>query len=328
MVYLCIIIPVNIVDIDSGVYDMFYEPMDSVSESSDEFTRGLAKGSLSLMKHTVHGFSNTASKVTESIGNGISILSMDETYLKQRSKTAHIKPKHVGEGLLSGFQALGSGIIEGASGVLTKPIEGAMNDGVSGFFTGVGKGIIGVPVKPVAALFDFAHSTTEGIRNTTTYFEREDKKRSREPRAFHNYCLLYYDARAAHGQSMLYSLSDQAYYRSREPYEFHVTLPSANTIVLVTRNWIICSRLSDLTVQWKHALQDFCTCSLSRDSTTLVLKLTLEAQQKTVTGWLFTSSLSDRSIVVESGEDKLELGLLARHLLPKLVQILESEDTD
>jgi vacuolar protein sorting-associated protein 13A/C len=49
---------------------------------------------------------------------------------------------------------------------------------------GVGQGIVGIPVKPVAAVLDMAHKTTEGIRNTTTYFEREERVRTRKPRAF------------------------------------------------------------------------------------------------------------------------------------------------
>ena len=114
------------IDIDSGVYDLFYEPMDAITESPDQFTRGIAKGSLSLMKHTIHGVSNSASKVTESLGNATSMLSMDGDYIRSRSQSlAYKRPKHVGEGLVSGIQALGSGILEGATGIIVSRLHHA-----------------------------------------------------------------------------------------------------------------------------------------------------------------------------------------------------------
>lgn len=54
--------------------------------------------------------------------------------------------------------------MQGVTGVVTKPIEGARKDGVEGFFKGVGKGLIGVVTRPVSGVVDFASSSFEGIR--------------------------------------------------------------------------------------------------------------------------------------------------------------------
>lgn len=39
-------------------------------------------------------------------------------------------------------------------------------------------------MKPVTGLLDLAAKTTEGIRNTTTYFDKEEISRTRKPRLF------------------------------------------------------------------------------------------------------------------------------------------------
>lgn len=36
------------------------------------------------------------------------------------------QPKHVGDGLVMGFQGLGIGIIDGMTGIIRKPIEGTL----------------------------------------------------------------------------------------------------------------------------------------------------------------------------------------------------------
>ena len=60
------------------------------------------------------------------------------------------------------------------------PIKGAQDDGVVGFFKGVGKGLVGVVAKPTAGVVDFASNTLQGIGNTAGYFlDGEAKVRPR-----------------------------------------------------------------------------------------------------------------------------------------------------
>ena len=171
-------------DLDTAVYDLFYEPIDGMTKSPEDFTKGIAKGSLSFIKHSIHGTFNTASKVTQSIGNGFSYLSMDMDFIESRTKSQAEKPKHIGEGFISGTSSMASSVLEGATGIFVKPVQGATEEGFSGFMKGIGKGIIGIPVKPITGIFDLAAKTTEGIRNTTTYFESQDMNRIRKPRLF------------------------------------------------------------------------------------------------------------------------------------------------
>ena len=46
--------------------------------------------------------------------------------------------------------------MDGVSGVVLKPISGAKQKGVEGFFKGVGKGVVGLVTRPTAGVIDFA----------------------------------------------------------------------------------------------------------------------------------------------------------------------------
>ena len=48
----------------------------------------------------------------------------------------------------------------GVSGIITKPIEGAKEDGLAGFGKGIGKGLLGTVVKPVSGVVELVSKTT------------------------------------------------------------------------------------------------------------------------------------------------------------------------
>ena len=55
-------------------------------------------------------------------------------------------------------------IFGGITGVVTKPIEGAKEDGFQGLMKGVGKGLLGVITKPTGGIVDFTSQSFEEIR--------------------------------------------------------------------------------------------------------------------------------------------------------------------
>ena len=230
-------------DIDKGVYDLFYEPMEGISKSPKEFTLGIAKGTSSFFKHSIHGTFNTASKVTESLSNGISLLTLDEDYQMKRKQANQLskRPKHIGEGLLSGAQSFSSGIIEAGTGIIMKPIEGASKEGVFGLIKGIGKGVIGIPIKPVTGALDFVYKTSEGLKNTTQYFDRDlHTNRKRFPRFIGNdKKMTCYDPNLSFGVHVYKLLKKQATDLSEtERYVTHYFLANSNSIVLLTNHHI------------------------------------------------------------------------------------------
>lgn len=76
---------------------------------------------------------------------------------------------------------------------MTKPITGAKEEGVEGFFKGLGKGTIGLVTRPTAGIVDFAHGTFDSVKRATEV--QDETTRLRPPRVFHedkllrSYCL-------------------------------------------------------------------------------------------------------------------------------------------
>jgi len=170
--------------ISTGVVDFFFEPALGIMKSPRDFGKGLKKGTTSLIKRSVYGTSNSSAKFFGAVSQGVAQWSVDPEYLKERERDSRKKAKNVGEGLVLGAQGLGKGFFHGVTGLLTKPIEGAMRDGAGGFAKGVAQGLVGVAVKPVSGVLDFASRTSEGISaNVKLYKER---KRIREPKEFPN----------------------------------------------------------------------------------------------------------------------------------------------
>eukprot|EP01066_Platyproteum_vivax_P007440 Platyproteum_vivax@DN2911_c0_g1_i2.p2 len=61
--------------------------------------------------------------------------------------------------LITSASAALYGFISGIQGVVQQPVRGAEAEGVKGFFEGVGKGILGLALKPVAGALDAVKHT-------------------------------------------------------------------------------------------------------------------------------------------------------------------------
>lgn len=101
-------------NVSSGVADLFYEPTEGVVEFRD-FGAGLARGAGSFVKKTVFGVTDSVTKVTGSIGKGLSAATLDKRFQSQRRIRQHRnKPRHALYGFASGtgsfLNSVGSGI--------------------------------------------------------------------------------------------------------------------------------------------------------------------------------------------------------------------------
>ncbi|KAJ1782880.1 Vacuolar protein sorting-associated protein 13, partial [Coemansia sp. RSA 2167] len=229
--------------ISSGVSDFFYEPYQGfvMSDRPQDFGFGLARGTASLFKKTVFGMTDSFSKFTDSMSKGLSAATLDPRFQSERSMSrVRNKPKHAVYGVARGAESLAKSLGSGLAGVVMRPIEGAEESGVGGFFKGVGKGLVGVVTKPVVGMFDLASNVTEGIRNTTTVFER-DLDRQRLPRHIgRDGILTVYSARDALGQAWMRELSKGAY--ANDSYLAHLELPGSDMVVLLTYQRLVVFR--------------------------------------------------------------------------------------
>ncbi|KAI0308206.1 hypothetical protein B0F90DRAFT_1833497 [Multifurca ochricompacta] len=238
-------------NVSSGVADIFYEPFTgAVMRGNRDLGVGIAKGAASFVKKTVFGFSDSVTKVTSSIGKGLSAATLDSEYQKRRRMNQRRnKPRHAIYGVTAGAEALASSIASGVEGVVMKPIEGAESEGALGFFKGVGKGLVGAVTKPAVGFFDLASNLSEGVRNTTTVFDRPARERVRLPRhVLPDRVLVPFSEREALGQYWLKDLDNGTY--RQEFYVAHINLPSGDSVTLVTADRVLMFGTKKLRLNW------------------------------------------------------------------------------
>lgn len=69
----------------------------------------------------------------------------------------------VGDGIIQGTEALAQGVAFGVSGVVTKPMESARQNGLFGLAHGIGRAFLGFFVQPMSGALDFFSLTVDGI---------------------------------------------------------------------------------------------------------------------------------------------------------------------
>ena len=117
-----------------------------------------------MFSGVVGGAAGTFSRITGALGKGLASLTFDEKFQNKRREAIKKRGRQTfGEGMARSSKGLVMGIVDGVTGVATKPIEGAKEEGVGGFFKGVGKGVVGLVARPTGGFIDFASGTR--IRN-------------------------------------------------------------------------------------------------------------------------------------------------------------------
>lgn len=84
------------------------------------------------------------------------------------------KPRHALLGLTAAGQSFFTSVTSGVEGLALRPLEGAEQNGAAGFVAGIGKALVGLATKPAVGLLDAASNITEGVRNTTALFEKNE----------------------------------------------------------------------------------------------------------------------------------------------------------
>ncbi|KAH9257951.1 hypothetical protein BASA81_003970 [Batrachochytrium salamandrivorans] len=160
--------------------------------------------------HLLHGAFNTlnaASKISGTIGTGAALLTLDSSFIaSRRQMLIDEQPSGLGSGVLLAAKALSSGIVLGLAGIVYQPVMGASESGLAGFFTGLGKGLVGVGVRPVVGVFDMVSCLFSGARSATAWLDpSEAPRRARLPRAMGgaSRALEPYDDRTALVQELV-----------------------------------------------------------------------------------------------------------------------------
>lgn len=109
--------------------------------------------------------------LTETAAKNMAVLTLDRKYAQRRDRVMKLKANdaktaNVLKGFESGMLKLINGVLEGVTGVVSKPIRGAERDGFEGFAKGIGKGLLGLVVKPVIGTTDLLTDTLIGVKGS------------------------------------------------------------------------------------------------------------------------------------------------------------------
>ena len=178
--------PVNLIkSLGTGVKDFFQKPVEGMISGPLEGVKGIYSGTKSLVKNTLDGTLNTVSKITSGVSKEILIISRDEDYINERErKNMMDKPNNVIEGIGYGISSMMSGIFNGVTDVVRKPLEGAKKGKLKGLGKGILRGLGGLVAKPVSGVVDLISKTTDGIKNTWNYHNKQIFQQ-RYPRPFY-----------------------------------------------------------------------------------------------------------------------------------------------
>ncbi|XP_019086561.1 PREDICTED: uncharacterized protein LOC104718635 [Camelina sativa] len=204
------------------------------------------------------------SSTLASLSKGFAELSTDGQFLQLRAKQVWSRRiTGVGDAFVQGTEALAQGVAFGVTGVVTKPVESARQNGILGFAHGVGRAFLGFIVQPVSGALDFFSLTVDGIGASCTrclevLSNRTALERIRNPRAVHaDGILREYDEKEAIGQMLLHLAEASRHFGCteifREPskfalsdcYEEHFLVPYKR-IVMVTNKRVVLLQCSDM----------------------------------------------------------------------------------
>ncbi|XP_041061622.1 vacuolar protein sorting-associated protein 13D [Carcharodon carcharias] len=263
-----------------GSVDFLGNPMGLLNDVSEGVSGLIKYGNVGgLIRNVTHGVSNSAAKFAGTLSDGLG-KTMDTRHQAERESIRY-QAVTSGEHLVAGIQGLAHGILGGFTSVITSTVEGVKTDGgVSGFFSGLGKGLVGTVTKPVAGALDFASETAQAVRETTTITNhRMLIQRVRKPRCCigpHG-LLPRYSEKQAEGQEQLFRVTDNIqaeFFIAVEQIDSYCVLISSKAVYFLKHGEYIDRDAIFLEVKY----DDLYHCLITKDHGRAYLQLTKKAE--------------------------------------------------
>ncbi|XP_065212498.1 intermembrane lipid transfer protein Vps13D isoform X2 [Planococcus citri] len=197
-----------------GSVDFLGNPVGFVNDLSEGVSGLIYEGNVgALVQNITHGLSNSAAKVTETLSDGLGLITMDEQHEETRRRIRGVRSGTSGDHLAAGFKGLAFGLLGGVTSLVRQTYEGASNEGVQGFVTGLGKGLVGTVTKPVVGMLDLASETASAVRDSSRSSSKIIPNRLHKPRCVMGPTglLPLYSAKQSLGQELLYMINHHNY---------------------------------------------------------------------------------------------------------------------
>eukprot|EP01050_Picozoa_sp_SAG11_P009416 SAG11_NODE_882_length_6739_cov_1.990211_3_plen_490_part_00 len=151
--------------------------------------QGLIQGVIKLLSNTIVGLSEWLAWVFGTVAMIVARGSGDRTFVLRRRNLMRSRPRHIIDGVLLAVLVAMTAITSGIYGVKDAFAIGCSTGSFSKFGEGLGLGIIGFFLKPLAGAFDGCIMLLHGIGKTLAVLgstrQLEARTRKRQPRLFH-----------------------------------------------------------------------------------------------------------------------------------------------
>jgi vacuolar protein sorting-associated protein 13D len=217
-----------------GSVDFLGNPLGFMNDVTDGLNELIIEGNFGgLIWNVAHGISDSTAKVTSVLSESLGVVTMDQRHQEMRKRIKQESNHH----LRAGFKGLGVGLRGGFTSIITQTYEGAVKEGVSGIFVGLGKGLVGTITKPAVGMLDFASGAASAVRDSSRKISSHHNfnvERIRPPRVNSvDGLLLKYQSNQAKGQELFLNSNN---INDREESEIFIALEllRLNYSVLIT----------------------------------------------------------------------------------------------
>lgn len=263
-----------------GSVDFLGNPMGLLNDVTEGVSELIKYGNVGgLIRNVTHGVSNSAAKFAGTLSDGLG-KTMDNRHQSEREYIRYHGATS-GEHLVAGIHGLAHGIIGGMTSIITSTVEGVKTEGgVSGFFSGLGKGLVGTVTKPVAGALDFASETAQTVRDMASLSNhRLSVQRVRKPRCCKGPqgLLPRYSSTQADGQEQLFRLTDNIhseFFIAVEPIDSYCVLISSKVVYFLKPGDYVDREAIFLEVKY----DDLYHCLVSKDHGKVYVQLTKKAE--------------------------------------------------
>ncbi|EDW76798.1 uncharacterized protein Dwil_GK18894 [Drosophila willistoni] len=206
-----------------GSVDFLGNPLGFANDLSEGVSGLIFEGSVkSLVKNVAHGISNSTAKLTETLSDSLGKVVLDEHDNEARQRILEIQTNSSSSHLAAGLKGFGFGLLGGVTSIVRHTYDGAQSEGVPGFLSGLGKGIVGTVTKPIIGMLDLASETASAVRETSRDAHRNSPGRKRLPRCVTGApggLLPLYSSRQSKGQQYLYHINRKHFTEKIISYE-------------------------------------------------------------------------------------------------------------
>ncbi|XP_055550000.1 intermembrane lipid transfer protein Vps13D isoform X2 [Wyeomyia smithii] len=255
-----------------GSVDFLGNPLGFANDLTEGVSGLLLEGSISsLVKNVTHGISNSTAKLTETISDGLGKVVFDDEHVEARQKILDVSGgsgSTTGDHLVAGFKGFTFGLLGGVTSVVKHTYNGTVNDGFSGFITGLGKGLVGTVTKPVIGVLDLASETANAVREQSKSSSRILPERKRHPRVVTGApggLLPPYSSLQSKGQQYLFLINKRNFneqFMAYEPCLLDTKESKMRLLVSADHVWGFSKNEDTTTIVFHYRLSEIISCQL------------------------------------------------------------------